>query len=696
MIIKKITLCNFGSYEGVNTFSTDVEKDRNIILFGGKNGAGKTTLFTAIRVCLYGYISMGYKSKNSYYLNAIKKLINNNAKLRRPTDATISLTLKINKGTWVDEYLVTRSWMLDDTLTEYFYVKKNGDDLSIEEIADFEKYLFNAIPPELFNLYFFDGERIADFFLESEGTKHLKDAFLTLCGYDVFDIMQANFKRVAAANSKTEYDIETYTKAKDIYQNTEETLEKAADKLQECKNEIENCDISILELEKESKAKGVITQEEWSALLSELKEQEIKREKLNLLLKKWANDIIPFIVLKDEMVALKVQLDKEFDNQKYSDFKCVLSDEAVIDIISTESSLVLIEKLKEYAEMRIAEAGDSIIGISPDENILLSAKLNDLLSFDENQIAKTKEEIKDSIARTAEVRGVLENSNTVLVEKYMKQKHKLLEEKNDWLQNQIKAEQEYFDAEQARNFAFAELEKTKKEYEQKLKSGSIGDISTKSIVMLDKIRNNLYSAQIRKVEQNFLNVFRILMYKENFIDDIYIDEKFDIHIYRNRTFDCMELYKMYVDLPDEEVKKLLGAKAIEELKNITTGKSIVECIDEVPNEIILPVEIDKSSLSNGEKQIFIMALYYSLMQLGNHEIPFIIDTPFARIDKEHRNNISEHFFRSLNGQVFILSTDKEIDSDHVKIMNDRIEATYLLENKDNKKTLISGGKYFEV
>ena len=72
MIIKKITLCNFGSYEGVNTFSTDIEKDRNIILFGGKNGAGKTTLFTAIRVCLYGYISMGYKSKNAYYLNAIK------------------------------------------------------------------------------------------------------------------------------------------------------------------------------------------------------------------------------------------------------------------------------------------------------------------------------------------------------------------------------------------------------------------------------------------------------------------------------------------------------------------------------------------------------------------------------------------------------------------------------------------------
>ena len=213
--------------------------------------------------------------------------------------------------------------------------------------------------------------------------------------------------------------------------------------------------------------------------------------------------------------------------------------------------------------------------------------------------------------------------------------------------------------------------------------------------MLDKIRKNLYSAQIRRVEQNFLSVFSILMYKENFIDDIWIDEKFDIHIYRNKSFTCAELYKMHIDLPDEEVRRLLGEKAVKELQNTTGGNSFVEHVHELPEKIVLPVEIDKTSLSNGEKQIFIMALYYSLMQLGNHEIPFIIDTPFARIDKEHRNNISEHFFRSLNGQVFILSTDEEIDSDHVKIMNDKIEATYLLENKDNKKTVISGGKYFE-
>ena len=109
----------------------------------------------------------------------------------------------------------------------------------------------------------------------------------------------------------------------------------------------------------------------------------------------------------------------------------------------------------------------------------------------------------------------------------------------------------------------------------------------------------------------------------------------------------------------------------------------------------LPVEIEKTSLSNGEKQIFIMALYHSLVQLCNHEVPFVIDTPFARIDTEHRENISKHFFSKLNGQVFILSTNEEINSKHVGIMKDKIAVTYMLENTDNTRTTISRNAYFE-
>ena len=123
---------------------------------------------------------------------------------------------------------------------------------------------------------------------------------------------------------------------------------------------------------------------------------------------------------------------------------------------------------------------------------------------------------------------------------------------------------------------------------------------------------------------------------------------------------------------------------------------IAYCKAQRTSPIMLPVEIDKTSLSNGEKQIFIMALYHSLVQLCNYEIPFVIDTPFARIDTEHRRNISLHFFRELKGQVFILSTNEEIDSDHIAIIKDHIATTYMLENSGSQKTEVVTGSYFEV
>ena len=109
MKINDITLYNFGSYEGENKFETLSTPDKNIVLIGGKNGAGKTTLFTAMRLCLYGYMSMGYKSSNSFYVKTITKLINNSAKISRPANTHVSMNLEMSNMHGVDTYtLLTR------------------------------------------------------------------------------------------------------------------------------------------------------------------------------------------------------------------------------------------------------------------------------------------------------------------------------------------------------------------------------------------------------------------------------------------------------------------------------------------------------------------------------------------------------------------------------------------------------------
>ena len=255
MKINRICLNNFGSYEGITNFETKPMTERNIILIGGKNGAGKTTLFTAIRICLYGYMSMGYKNYNSFYIRAITKLINNNAKLSKPAHAEVSMQIELNNGQGVDTYTLTRSWDLADALVETFVVYKNEVQLTNDAIADFEKYIISLIPPELFNLYFFDGERMADFFLDDGSSSRIKEAFLTLCGYDTFDIMRKNFKRISGNGTASAPGLDEYIKVKDELTEARHSLSDLNLRLKDCLDNISNCEASIEAIEKDYQKK---------------------------------------------------------------------------------------------------------------------------------------------------------------------------------------------------------------------------------------------------------------------------------------------------------------------------------------------------------------------------------------------------------------------------------------------------------
>lgn len=99
-------------------------------------------------------------------------------------------------------------------------------------------------------------------------------------------------------------------------------------------------------------------------------------------------------------------------------------------------------------------------------------------------------------------------------------------------------------------------------------------------------------------------------------------------------------------------------------------------------------------MSSGEKQIFVMSLYWAIMQQSHSILPFIIDTPFARIDTEHRKNITENFFMELPGQLFVLSTDEELSQEHLEIMHDQIARVYMLDYGVDRKTHIISNQYF--
>lgn len=695
MKINNIILHNFGSYEGTTNFDTRPCDGRNIVLIGGKNGAGKTTLFTAMRLCLYGYKSMGYKNPNSFYNRAVVKLVNNTAKITKPATAFVTMCVELNNGQGMDSFLLTRKWELNESLIETFSVLKNGADLSEDEIADFEKYVVSLIPPELFNLYFFDGEKIADFFMDEGSNTRIKEAFLTLCGYDTFDIMRKNFKRIRAGIPTSAPALDEYIVAKDALASAESLYHDLTDRLKACVDAIADCEATLDAEEKEYHQKGGITEEEWNQKLYTLKEEEKKRETYNALLKKWANDVIPFIMLRKQILALKAQIENENQALKYTYFCEVLNSPAVQALVK--------DKLAEIDSAAFADFGtekEPILNLSFEQNSLILAQINTILSFEQDKVEKCKKAIKRSLNLTAKIRKEIESSSITSVQEYMKRRAQLFEEKSALLVQRVELEQQLVAQKEALTLAEQQLGKVQTRLEEELKKASINDISARAIVMLDKLQEILYRRQIDKVENCFRKEIRTLMRKTHFIDDIYIDDNFNTHIYRTEKVSIEKIRKALKTNTEEQLLAFWGAKAMQTLykkANSNAYNDMCKYFESVDiKSLSLQIEIDKASLSNGEKQIFIMALYYSLVSLCNHELPFVIDTPFARIDTEHRHNISKYFFSELKGQVFILSTNEEINSSHVQILEDKIAATYMLENSDNKRTVVVKNSYFEV
>ena len=52
-------------------------------------------------------------------------------------------------------------------------------------------------------------------------------------------------------------------------------------------------------------------------------------------------------------------------------------------------------------------------------------------------------------------------------------------------------------------------------------------------------------------------------------------------------------------------------------------------MDTVRNSHSLFKRIDINRLSKGERQIFILSLYWAIIELSGQDIPFVIDTPYA-------------------------------------------------------------------
>lgn len=323
MRIKNIELHNFGSYGGHNSFNfeSDIPEER-VVVIGGKNGTGKTTLFTAIQVCLYGNFAFGFKTAGKRYLNEIYNLINNQVRIDENESAFIEIGFQQVDNTDLFNYIIRRSWSWpQNDIQESLSVWQNGRQLEEDELLNFQNYLIHLIPPDMLKLYFFDGEKIADYFLGNKEV-NIRDALMVLSGNDTFDILYDQVKRVLKISENAQSDVAHE------YLTAQAEIEEYQQQVQDLQQDIESIQDSIEKLtaeiechKKEYSDHGGITVEEWTDLHNQLKAEEEKRERLNWQRKAFATDSLPFVMLPELVNMVLPQMQAEKEHQTYDGSK---------------------------------------------------------------------------------------------------------------------------------------------------------------------------------------------------------------------------------------------------------------------------------------------------------------------------------------------------------------------------------------
>ena len=664
MLLTKVTLSNYGVYRDKNEFDFRCDLDKPVILCGGANGAGKTTLFESILLCLYGISFFDKKPTQKQYHEFLGRKIHRY--LGTPvsaTDASITVEFQFAHQGKVDEYKVHRMWENDDgKVREKLTISKlEGDWKPLDKIEEsqWQSFINELIPRGIAKLFFFDGEKIVEIAQEGNEDVEIKSSFDTLLGLDLVEQLRSDInlsllRNLKGDSKKIQEQIERYTNEKKL---PEKNIQRYADQIVGLNSDVEKIqkETNVRE-EKISKLGGG-----YASKRAELKERKLylktKLDQIEEEIRNICADILPFTLIPKQLENVQKQLEtdqsilkntfeKEILESSFADIQSKVNSKKFWSDLSVDSAVKdeLLSKLSNLFEETADKSTvteKSLFNFSAID----TSKLIDLINKIKNDTGKRLEESTKKFNETYDELQIVEVSLTSAPRD--DEIGPLISELNEMnkeigsLTAQIEEKHTKIATEKALiktiNVKMREIVADK----HKNKRNAMGaDIAEKVDNVLEEYSQRLRESKLKLLEDYLLQGIQTLIHKDNFIEKVSIDkETFEVTLYRKN---------------DDEILK--------------------------------------SELSKGEQQMFATAVLWALAKTSGRPLPFIIDTPLARLDKEHRINLIEQFFPIASHQVLIFSTDTEIDENFYPKLHPYITRSYsmIYDSKKGKTTKRDG------
>ncbi|WP_349618326.1 DNA sulfur modification protein DndD [Azotobacter salinestris] len=642
MILKNLYLQDFGVFAGsfeANAINLEPRvrygHKRPIVLFGGLNGTGKTTTLTAVRLALYGRQALGQSVTHQAYHHFLREQIHRPREaLLNPVAAGVKLDFDFGRQGQLIDYTVKRTWSVEGQgVTERLDIHQNGQLIKGLDEQHKQAFLNELIPIGVADLFFFDGEKIAEL-AEDDNNTALGEAIDRLFGLDVIKCLRADLDVYLRKQKQQKQPAEIQQEIQQL----EASYESLQTQYQEKLLAMDNTRINLAELGKTREWLQCQINElggDWASTRQgeQAKEKELheKREGLQSRIRQLMSDAVPLSLARTQLAVLLEQLKAESQAKRQSLVDAELRKQ--LDRVKK----ALIRHLGD-AHLEAIEA--SISNSSPKRQISRAEIIHDISDSELNRIQylvteKVPQQEAEIKALASELESVEEAlaSAGLRISRAPDEKHvaalisELSATENKLGQYQSQKKQQVEEARKTLREAMDCLRKLRdkeQEYDNHSNLGQSVELADKTRGLLDDFARQTRQQRITRLEQEFIKAFGKLARK----DDLLIEARINLNPFS-------------VELVDQQGRK-----------------------------------VDKKKLSAGEKQIYAIAMLEALGRASGRNLPIIIDTPLGRLDSRHRENLVKNYFPIASHQVLILSTDTEVDEDFYKALSSEISHAF--------------------
>lgn len=616
MRLERITLENFRQYFGRQRLEFAKDKQRKVTIIQGVNGAGKTSLFLAINWCLYG--------NDCPEIENVGELVSKEAISKADFNTYVDMSVELSFLHDGERYIANRSRrsikMIDGSAAtnypdEFTVIRMHGDGQA-ERIKN-PIGTINAILPSNVRTYFlFDGEKIDDF-AKPESAKQVREAIYLIFKLETLDrarrhleIAANDYRKELKNSSSGELHnlLDKDEKARAELAISEQRRSEVADELESIGRKIQDIDDQL-----RGTQNARVLQQQRDRLERDLKQRRTELDDtINQL-----RDLITgsyFILAKQ---AVYKALDILDTKRERGEIPSNIRQQLVQDLI---------------AQMRCI-CGRPFNDGSPEHQRLLGllqTSVPDSLSDDVLEIS--------AVLRTFDEREVKQRAS---ITQHMRQRATLIDlikdlmEESDDVSRQLKSSplEEISLLEQRRQEFRADTDRYNIEL-GKL-NGRIEQLN-KEIAQLEKD-----IAKARKNEQKE----RLLSAK--------------LYLAQTAADAIKERYQAYAD----DMRRRIEARTKEIFRQLVWKESYFQdvCLDENFNLEVIDQygRPARPELSAGERQVLSLSFITAMARISDEEAPLVMDTPFGRLSAQHRSNITEHL-PELADQLVLLVTDEEL------------------------------------